>query len=193
MTQVTNFATTPQGGIDLNNVYVVSASLTPETPAPPFALGTEVIGLNGAQYLFVQASASISANDFVAITGANQANSLTNTNAVAAGGVRIGVAPGAPVVTSTGIAAASYFWAALNGSALSANGVAASTTSNVQLYTTAVAGAVASVTGSSGVALGGVIMTASATANPQTFELTWPRLVAIYSSTSGTGTGGNNP
>lgn len=179
MTQVTNPASTPLSGIDLNNVYVVSASLTPETPAPPFAIGTEVIGANGAQYIFVQASTSISANDFLAITGANQANSLTNTNVAAAGGVRIGVAPGAPVVTSTGIAALSYFWAALNGSQLIGNGVAASTTSNVQLLTSAVAGVVSSVTGSSGQPLGGVVMTLSATANPQTFALTWPRIVLL--------------
>lgn len=182
MTQPTNYTTDSAVGVDFNQVYTVSASATPETPAPPFLIGTTLIGFFGAEYIFVQASTSISANDFIAITGANQANSLTNTNVEATGGVRIGVAPGAPVVTSTGIAAQAYFWAALNGSQLAANGVAASTTSNVQLYTTAVAGVVSSVTGSSGVPLGGVILTASATANPQTFELSWPRLVAIINT-----------
>jgi len=177
MTQPTNFTTDSAVGVDFNQVYTVSASVTPETPAPPFLLGTTLTGFFGAEYIFVQASTSISANDFLAITGANQANSLTNTNVAASGGVRIGVAPGAPVVTSTGIAAQSYFWAALNGATLPGNAIAASTTSNVELYTTAVAGVVSSVTGSSGVQLGGIIMTLSATANPQTFLLTWPRVV----------------
>jgi len=175
MTQVLNYATEPQMGADFNQIYAVSASVTPETPAPPFQLGMVLLGQNGAKYLFVQASTSISANDFVAITSLNQANSLTNTNVVASTGVRIGVAPGAPVVTSTGIAAATYFWAEVEGVIVSGNAVAATTTSNVQLYTSAVAGVVSSVTGSSGVALGGVIMTASFTANPQTFQLTFPR------------------
>ena len=130
MTQVTNYATEPQMGADFNQVYTVSASVTPETPAPPFNLGMVLLGQNGAKYLFVQASTSISANDFVAITAANQANSLTTTNLTSTGGVRIGVAPGSPVVTSLGIAAASYFWAAVEGVAVPGNAVAATTTSN---------------------------------------------------------------
>ncbi len=191
MTQPTNFSTLSQEGVDLNQTYTVSASLTPETPAPPFLIGTETVGSNGSQYLFVQASTSVSANDFVAITGANQANSLTNTNIAATGGVRLGIAPGSPVVTSLGIAAGTYFWAALNGSQLNGNGVAASTTSNVQLYSSAVAGAISSVTGSSGVPLGGVVLTASATANPQVFDMTWPRVVVTTSLANAAG--GNNP
>lgn len=189
MTAPTTWNTLPIEGVDVNQVYAVSASVTPETPAPPFLIGTEVIGTNGSQFVFVQASTSISANDFVAITGANEANSLTNTNVAATGGVRIGVAPGAPVVTSVGIAAGSYFWAQMNGSQIKGNGVAATSTSNVQMYTSAVAGVVSSITGSSGVALGGVVVTASATANPQTFELTWPRVVIMNSVAGGV----NNP
>lgn len=175
MAQVTNYATEPQMGADFNQVYLVSASLTPDVPAPPFNLGMVLLGMNGAKYLFVQASTSISANDFVAISAANLANSLTNTNVVATGGVRIGVAPGGPVVTSLGIAPLTYFWAEVEGVQVPGNGVAASSTSNVQLYTSAVAGVLSSVTGSSGVALGGVVMTASASVNPQTYQLTWAR------------------
>ncbi len=181
MTQVTRFSTSSAEGVDLNNTYTVSASLTPETPAPPFLVGTEVIGVNGAQYVFVQASTSISAYDFVAITGTHTANSLTSVNLVAAAGGRIGVAPGSPVVTSTGIAAGTYFWAQLNGTGVLANAIAASTASATQLYTSLTAGILASVTSTSSQIVAGVIMTASATANPQTFALSWPR-ISTYST-----------
>ncbi len=184
MTAVTRYSTTPVEGVDINNTYTVSASLTPETPAPPFLVGTEVIGLSGAQYVFVQASTSISANDFVAITGSHTANSLTSVNIVSSLGGRIGVAPGSPVVTSTGIAAGTYFWAQINGTGVSANAIAASTASATQLYTSLTAGILASVTSTSSQIVAGVVMTASATANPQTFAMSWPR-ISVYSTAGG--------
>lgn len=184
MAAVTRYNTMPLEGIDVNNTYTVSASLTPETPAPPFLVGTETIGVNGAQYVFVQASTSISANDWVAITGSHTANSLTSVNIVSSLGGRIGVAPGSPVVTSTGISAGTYFWAQLNGTGVSANAIAASTASATQLYTSLTAGILASVTSTSSQIVAGVIMTASATANPQTFALSWPR-ISVYSTAGG--------
>lgn len=187
MATPTSYSTSNKEGVDVTVIYTVTASTTPETPAPPFSLGDIVQGPFGAEWVFVQASTSISPNDFVAIKGSYQANSLSNTTVAATGGVSIGVAPGATTAgggTSPSMLAGTYFWAQIRGSQVAGNAVAASTTSNVSLFTTAVAGVVASVTGSSGISLGGIVMTLSATANPQTFMLTWPRAVV----TTGLGT-----
>ena len=65
-------------GRDVTQQYNVSASVTPETPAPPFQIGLPCFANNGAEFVFVQASTSISLGDFVTITNSMQANSLTS-------------------------------------------------------------------------------------------------------------------
>src|SRR5271154_6777073 len=82
-------------GIDPTTYYTWTASTTPETPAPPFIQGTQAFGSDGSQFVFVQASTSISLADFVCIgnastfaAGANYvANSMTTTNVQASMGV----------------------------------------------------------------------------------------------------------
>lgn len=195
MAQPAFYGTLNKDGVDMTVVYTVTASTTPETPAPPFLVGEQVFANNGSIFIFCQASTSISPNDFLAIKSSGQANSLTTTNIAASGGVQIGVAPGATAGnggTNPAMLAGTYFWAALTGHQIPANAVAATTTSNVQLYTSATAGIVTSLT-TSGVALGGIVVVASATANPQTFMLTWPRAVVLFSSAAGTIGGTNNP
>jgi hypothetical protein len=85
MAQPVFYQTLSNIGFDPTMYYAVSASVTPETPAPPFIPGTRGFGSDGSEYIFVQASTSISFTDFVVInTGtlaANQwmANSVADT------------------------------------------------------------------------------------------------------------------
>lgn len=68
------------------NLATAGASVTPEYPAPPFIPGTQAFGSDGSQFVFVQASTSISLTDFVVINAGNtvnpfMANSITTANA----------------------------------------------------------------------------------------------------------------
>jgi hypothetical protein len=170
MAQPASYTVLNKEGVDLGAVYTNTASLTPETPSPPFAIGEEVIGNNGSQWIFCQASTSITANDWVAITGAGQANSMTSTNIAASGGVRIGVSP----VTAL---AGNYFWAAINSTKMTAQ-LGAASNQGVLLYATAVAGVVSSVSTSGPAILGIVVVTSNSSlaASAGTVTMTWPRL-----------------
>jgi hypothetical protein len=186
MAQPTSYNTLNKEGVDVSVVYTMTASTTPETPAPPFAVGCICEGLLGSKWVFVQASTSITYNDWVTISGTMQANSMTSVNVVSSLGVMIGVAPGSTANNGGGnaaILAGTYFWAQVQGAQVQANAIAASTASNAQLFTSLTAGIVTSVASTSSVNLNGIVMTASATANPQTFMLTWPRL-GLVSTTS---------
>lgn len=173
-----NTNTTNVLGVDVTSVYVSTAqSINPELSPQQFALGQMISAQNGGEFVFVQASASITGNDFVAITLAFQANSMTSTNAQTAG-MTIGVAP----TTTVGVLAGQFFWAQTRGKAVVANLGSASAT-GVILYTTAVAGVLSSVTGSnSSIAIGGVICVASnssLTATAGTVVMSWPRVVQL--------------
>ena len=188
MAQPAFYGTTPVGGVDPTQYYVVSASLTPETPAPPFLPGQMVMGNNGSEFVFVQASTSISLGDFLAITTGATANSLTSTNVQSSLGARIGMASAVIAGSVTYIPAGAYFWATLRGMAQPGNlgtAITAPAGANIQLFTSATAGAVTSVTTSSTLAAGlaGIECTSSVTPY---FNLTWPRAVAVYSSAGGT-------
>lgn len=189
MTQPSNYGTTPYGGIDPTVYYVVSASLTPETPAPPFAIGNMVMANNGSEFIFVQASTSISLGDFVAVTNALQANSMTSTNILSSLGARIGMAAAVLRQSVTYIPAGAYFWAQLRGSNCSGNSGSAVTAQlgagNVQLFTSATAGAVTSVTTSSTLAAGLAGIECISSVTPL-FNLSWPRTEVVYSSAGGT-------
>jgi hypothetical protein len=187
MASPTNYSTLNKEGVDVSVVYTMTASTTPETPAPPFTVGDIVEGLQGAKWIFVQASTSISPNDWLQITYQNQANSLTSVNVVSSLGCMIGVAPGATANnggTNASMLAGTYFWAQVQGNNVAANAIAASTASNASLFTSLTAGILTSVASTSSQAINGVIMTASATANPQTFQLIWPRLGIVSTASS---------
>lgn len=186
MTQPAFFGTTPQEGVDFTAYYNVSASLTPETPAPPFAIGTMFEGNNGSEFIFVQASTSIALGDFVAIQNGFQANSLNSTNVISSLGCRIGLAGATVAGSVTYIPAGAYFWCAIRGGSLSGNAASALTAGTpVQLFTSATAGAITSVTTSSSLAAGlaGIECVSSTT---PIFNLTWPRTVTVFSSAGGT-------
>lgn len=186
MAQPAFYGTTPIEGVDPTIYYVVSASLTPETPAPPFLVGQLVSANNGSEFVFVQASVSIALGDFIAIQNSFFANSLTSTNVISSLGCRIGMAS-APVAGSvTYIPAGAYFWATIRGASQPGNaGTATTAGTPVQLFTSATAGAVTSVTTSSSLAAGLAGIECVSSTTPM-FNLTWPRTMAVYSSAGGT-------
>ena len=113
----TNQNTTNVLGVDVAAIYVsTAASINPELSPQQFALGQMITAQNGGEFVFVQASTSITGNDFVAITLAFQANSITSTNAQTAG-MTIGVAP----ATTVGVLAGQWFWAQTRGKSVLAN------------------------------------------------------------------------
>src|SRR5882672_659817 len=72
------------------NLATAGGSVTPEYPAPPFIVGTRAFGSDGSEFVFVQASTSISLTDFVVVgagtvaAGTYMANPITNANATSA-------------------------------------------------------------------------------------------------------------
>lgn len=186
MAQPTDFATSNSGGVDPTLYYIAVASVTPETPAPPFQLGTQVFANFGSEFVFVQASTSISLGDFLAINNAGQANSLTTTNVQSSLGCRIGMAAATVKQSVTFIPAGAFFWAQTRGSNCSGNAASLISTASpqVQLWTSATAGAVTSVSGAVPILGVEVITSTSLSPNP-VFMLTWPRTDVVIGATVG--------
>lgn len=148
-------------GVDPTNYLKVSASETPETPAAPFLTGTKAIGSDGSEFIYVQASASISLTDFVVLNagqqggGPYQANSITTTNVGSSLAVGLGSTGLIVRGSVTFIPAQAYFWALTKGQFVPATTSGAGLASNlkgVALFTTATAGVLTSVTTSQSLA-----------------------------------------
>lgn len=179
-------------GVDVTQYYAVSASLTPETPAPPFQVGDFTYGALGGEFVFVQASTTINLGSILQVANNYQANGLTSSNVNSSLGCRIATTG---QITSVGasltyIPAAAYFWAQVRGGPVAAtqSGTVITsqlTTGAVQLFTTATAGVITSVTTSSTLAAGvkGIECISSTT---PLVVLTWPRAEAVFSSAGGT-------
>lgn len=157
-------------GVDPTVYYTNTASLTPETPAPPFTVGTQAFGSDGSQFVFVQASTSISLTDFVVINQGSQAipyqaNSASNTNVASSLAVGFGSTGLVLRQSVTFIPAGAFFWACTRGQNIPATtsggsaNVMATNTPAVMLFTSGTAGVITSVTTSSSltVALGGIV------------------------------------
>lgn len=186
MPQPANFSTLQVEGVDVTTYWVVSASLTPETPAPPFVVGQRVFANNGAEFVFVQASTTLDFGDFLAVKNSFLANGLTNTNVVSSLGCAIGIVGAVVAQSVTYIPAGAYFWAQMRGSSISGNARNICTTAPpVQLFTSATAGAVTSVTTSSTLAAGLAGIECISSTTP-IWNFTWPRTVAVFSSAGGT-------
>jgi hypothetical protein len=175
MAQPVFYQTLNMLGFDPTVYYTWTASITPETPAPPFQVGTQGFGSDGSQFVFVQASTSISLTDFVVLnmgtTAPYQANSVTNTNV--ASSLAVGLASSGLVLKQsvTYIPAGAYFWALTRGQNVPATN-STNASNNMQtnlggviLYTTATAGILTSITavGSIAAALAGIICVNSLT------------------------------
>lgn len=158
MAQPVFYQTVNNMGVDPTVYSAVSASVTPETPAPPFLVGTRAFGSDGSEFIYVQASTSISLTDFVVLdmgagagNDAYQANSITNTNV--ASSLAVGVASTGLVLRQsvTFIPAGAFFWACTKGQNIPATtsggtGGLATNAPGVVLFTSATAGILTSVT-----------------------------------------------
>ena len=154
MAQPVFYQTLNNLGVDPTMYYSVSASVTPEYPAPPFLNGTRAFGSDGSEFVFVTASTSISLTDFVIINagspggGTYLANSITTTNVTSS--LAVGIASTGLVLRQsvTYIPAGAEFWACTKGQYLPATTSAglATNTSGVLLFTSATAGVLTSVT-----------------------------------------------
>ncbi len=208
MAQPVVYQTLNMEGIDPTTYYTNLAtpggSVTPEFPAPPFLAGTKAFGSDGSEFIFVQASTSISLGDFVYIdagitTFPFSAASLTTTNAKLANCVGVASAGIVLKQSVTYIPANAYFWACTHNN-LTVNAP------SVTLYTTATAGVISSVALSTAVALNGIVCIISLTTSlavsvvPPVGVLTTtgfalgpyvammnPRAVDIFSTASGVG------
>jgi hypothetical protein len=138
------------------NIETAGGSIIPEYPAPPFLPGTQAFGSDGSQFIFVQASTSISLTDFVVISAGTTpnpflANSITTANAgVAATEVNMAVGSAGIVLKQSVsyIPANAMFWACTRGdfipatsSGLTTNGLQTQPQQQpIVLYTTATPG-----------------------------------------------------
>lgn len=174
MVQPVLFATTPLEGIDFAAVYTGSVSLTPEYPAPPFALGTIAEGTDGTIFMYVKSNGTINQFDFVYIDHNYNAYQAVNGTPSGDGFADIiGCSQVAAVATNS-------LWVALKGNAGLQGNMAAATTQGVQLFTSATAGQLASTSNSStsptvsALINGVVVQTTTTVSGPANVTLVWP-------------------
>lgn len=131
------------------NLATAGGSITPEYPSPPFVAGTRAFGSDGSEFIFVQASTSITFTDFVVINCGQaaapfQANSATSTNAASSLAIELGsTALLASASVTNFIPAQAFFWAATKGNFLPAStsgNTLALGGKNTTIYTTGTAG-----------------------------------------------------
>ncbi len=159
MAQPVFYQTLNMLGIDptiyYTNITTAGGSVTPELPAPPFVPGTRAFGSDGSEFIFVQASTSISLSDFVLLTAGTavnpyMANSITTTNATqtaaTVGNANMAIASSGLVVKQSVsfIPAGAMFWALTKGQFVpcsqSASFATLAPSASVILYTTTSAG-----------------------------------------------------
>lgn len=180
MAQPVFYQTLNMVGFDPTLYYTFTASVTPETPAPPFIVGTQGFGSDGSQFVFVQASTSISLTDFVMITqGASGnfassngfiANSLTSTNVASSCPIGVGSSGLILKQSVSYIPAGAYFWALTRGvnvpgytSGAGSVFTQGNATTGVFMYTTATPGVITSLTLSTAAAFVGIVCVNSIT------------------------------
>lgn len=179
MAQPVYYQTLNMVGIDptiyYTNLPTQGASVTPEYPAPPFIAGTRAFGSDSSEFIFVQASTSISIGDFVVVNAGTttfpfSASSITTTNAQAANTVTMGSSGLVLKQSVTFIPANAYFWCCTKGNfvqALTNNGLGTNAP-NVYLYTGATAGVLSSTSATAATALAGIVCINSLTTSIQT-------------------------
>ena len=120
-------------GVDLNNVQTISVTTEPSYPAANAVLGDRVQGNDGSEWIFVQASTTVSQYMAVAIDLNNRANNLTSA-LVASNVYSYGLAQFRATQANGGGAAGEFFWALLKCASGAGINLAASAGRGVQLY-----------------------------------------------------------
>lgn len=172
------------------NVDRVTAGTTTNGVNAEFALGTRVVGVDGTEYMYVQAAEAIT----TAITSPNavgidedyQASLMTT--ALANAGYQLGFAPlgsGIDVIPDN-----SFFWARISGSNFNAR-VAASAAADTYLRTTITAGRLGTASTASAVVFTNIVIVAAASASTSAGNsvrevlATQPRQIRIGGATTG--------
>jgi hypothetical protein len=149
----TLFPITPTEGVNFNATYTaynqaaaISATNSPDNPGPPMQVGTVVKGTGDSEFVFILATSTINNGDACIIaTAAQSAAALTTGNKLIGNQVGFAQVP---------IANGSFGWLQRAGACQNIN-VAAGTTANTVLTTTAAAG----VLGAAGGIVTGVVIT----------------------------------
>lgn len=112
-TIITNFVCTEdQMGVNLNQPQTISVTTAPEIPGPQATLGEIVQGIGGSEWVFVQASTTVTALNIVKIDESFKAN---NCDWSTANGVTNSKTLGLAEFQSSVANAGDYFWAMLAG------------------------------------------------------------------------------
>ena len=165
-----NFSTLNQEGISLNTCLTLNTTINPEYPALPFAFGTQTIGLDGSEWIFVKPAGAYAIGivgymdtswNFTALPVGSLATALVGTRV----GVMSQVASVTASPTSTNY---DGVWVQISG-LCPAILVAASTSANTQLYNMAATtvGQLTS-TNSGNTAINGVVATTAGGASAGT-------------------------
>lgn len=140
MTICTNWYTVnSKSGANLNQPQTISSTSNPDYPAPNFQVGDRCDGINGSEWLFVQASATVTANMLVAISKDFKATTLTSA-LIASQVYSYGVAE----FQASAAATADYFWALLKANGGVAVNAVASTSANSFVFIAGTAGMITS-------------------------------------------------
>jgi len=150
------YSTTAQEGIDVNTVFILDPTGTPEIPGPPFPVGELAWGTDGSEFVFCTASITIGAGSVVLVNqtpGSWSVALIGGSTLTASGnvtGALVGVVGGSQgslfVPAPSGTQRGTYFWVQRAGNAQNVKTLA-STTKNAQLHSTATLGGVLSSSG----------------------------------------------
>lgn len=151
------YVTTPIGGATPSRV---TAGTTTDGVGAEWALGTRMVGIDGQEYVYVQAGAAISTTTNQPFTLAVDENyqAVKITKALASAGHMIAVAPQQIISDND------FFWAITRGSNFNMK-VAVSCAADVNLWTTATAGVLDDTSGASHVVVLGVKLVVAASAS----------------------------
>src|ERR1700735_663234 len=143
------YSTTTQAGIDINNVFPLNVSGTPETPAPPFLAGELAWGTDGSEFVYATSSITIAAGSVVVFSptpGSWSVALLTNTLGRTSFGQLVGVTGGATgsvnVPAPSGTVTGNYFWVQRAGNAQKVLSGSSLGTTFAALHTSATGGQV---------------------------------------------------
>lgn len=136
MTIVTNwFTMDDKEGADLNNPQTINTTTNPEYPAANAKLLDRVQGIYGSEWLFVQASTTVTANNAVVIDNVGKANNMTSA-LIASNVYSYGIAE----FQASNAQPNDFFWALLKANGGVAVNISPSVGRGVQMYVSAVAG-----------------------------------------------------
>lgn len=136
MTIITNWYTLDgKEGVDLNNPQTINTTTNPEYPKASHSNLDRIPGIMGSEWVFVQASTTVTANNGIVIDNLGKANNITSA-LVASNVYSYGIAE----FQASAAQPNDYFWALLKANGGVAVNISPSVGRGVQMYISAVAG-----------------------------------------------------